>query len=106
MRRRQIAAHGQACVRYRLEQTAGSAFTPPSAGTSCGLAFHQAGAPADRDGFAALVDTLMLELDDPGVLARLAAPLGFHDRSRPQRVAVEDRLRKPDIAHPQIGDCR
>ena len=69
-------------------------------------AFHQAGAPADRDGFAALVDPLMLELDDPGVLARLAAPFRLHDRSRPQRVAVKDRLRKPDIAHPEIGDRR
>src|SRR5437868_6528638 len=77
-----------------------------SVGTSCGPAFHQAGAPADRDGFAALVDPLMLELDDPGVLARLAAPFRLHDCSRPQRVAVEDRLRKPNVAHPQIGDRR
>src|SRR6202023_2348656 len=61
---------------------------------------------ADRDGFAPLVDPLMLELHDPGVLARLAAPFRLPDRARPQRVPVEDRFRKPNIPHPEIGNSR
>src|SRR6516165_1022929 len=67
-------------------------------------AFHQTGPPTDCDSFPALVDALVLELDDAGVLARLATPLGSHDRSRPQRVTVKNWLGKPDFAHPQIGD--
>src|SRR5882672_11051507 len=67
-------------------------------------AFHQTDPSADRDRFAPLVDPLMLELDDAGVPARLAAPLRPHDRARTQRIAVKHRLGEPDIAHPQICD--
>src|SRR6516162_8349535 len=62
------------------------------------------GPPADRDSLPALVDPLMLELNDPGILTRLAAPLGSHHRACAQRVAVKDRFRESDIAQPQIGD--
>src|SRR5271169_2336958 len=70
----------------------------------CRPAFHQAGPAADCDGFATLIDALMLELDDAGVLARLAAALGSHNRANAQRVAMKYRLRKSHIGHTEIGD--
>jgi hypothetical protein len=46
----------------------------------------------------------MLELDDPSVLTRLAAPLSSNNRANVQRVTVKYRFRKSDIGHTEIGD--
>src|SRR5271167_2345938 len=67
---------------------------------------HERGAPALGDQRSVLLERPVAELDQPGVGARLRAAHADDFGFGPNGVAFEQRRRKGDVCHAEIGDGR
>src|SRR5262245_56206323 len=83
--------------------SAGTKRSERMSGRGSGALAHEDLPAALRHQRLILLEGAVLEFDDTGIGARLAFALRHHLRLHPHAVALEERMRKLDLGHAEIG---